>query len=302
MLWRWSHFGYAFPNTYYIKMGADHGLWKAKGFWYAASFYSRIAAPFAFLLVIALDRHNDRSTLRRIVPIGLGTAFFGVYLLTIWPIQGVAWRFIYPIVPAVLLAVVLHLREAPGSLLTFRTRVAPVALLVLSLAWILSPNRQVREEANERTPHDRIKVGRQLAGLQGTILLSESGAIPYYSKWRAVDLLGLNSEQITHRGLSCEYIGALNPDVIMFRPYSPRQWLTTLRSCMTAMGYVGVAAIHRQGDLYHYYFARSSSAIYDAVVVRLQNVEDVEYGDLRALLRGTGIGIAPTRAERSRGT
>ncbi|NOZ71870.1 MAG: hypothetical protein GXP38_08145, partial [Chloroflexi bacterium] len=86
-----------------------------------------------------------------------------------------------------------------------------------------------------------------------TIVASEAGWIPYFSRWRAVDPFGLTDEHIAHQGLSFDYLDTVQPDIIMYHdvtnPNPPRwtEMVTMLNNYAKARGYELVAIIERKG-------------------------------------------------------
>ena len=133
---------------------------------------------------------------------------------------------------------------------------------------------------------DRIIVGKRLAGLNGTMLVSESGALPYFSGWRALDTMGINSEEIAHGdGITARIIEKMNPDLIMlfeqygrYRPAIKRR--KVVNQYMIDHEFLAVASTRKSFEQYHFYVVRKDSALFDDIVDRLLNIENIEYGDL----------------------
>ena len=131
---------------------------------------------------------------------------------------------------------------------------------------------------------DREAIGKALAPLADkgyTIVASEAGWIPYFSRWRAIDPFGLNDEYVAHHGLSFEYLDQQQPDVIMYHQVKnphPQRWadmVALLRDYAKARGYVLAAVIERKGpeDL-HVYWVKPDNPDIDAL--------------LRAIAEGSG--------------
>jgi arabinofuranosyltransferase len=301
MLWRIDYFGYPFPNTFYIKVSTGQGIVKAAGIDYVRSFGDDILAPYLALLlglsVYRLRQNFAPESLLKLIPIIVGGMLFGFYLLTITPIQGVVWRFIFPILPALLLASIYYIVD----LLPQRAEVnrwLSVVMLFFFAAWTLRHMPLALFYRRAATQDDRAKVGRALAGLPGTMFTSESGALPYYSGWRAIDSLGINSEEIAHQGLSLQTLSALNPDLIVLSVDGRYSGAgnEVINQYMIDHGFVAVAAIHKALDLRHFYLARPDSPLFDAIVKRLLNVRDVQYGDLEELMDEARIPLVSGRS------
>ncbi len=113
---------------------------------------------------------------------------------------------------------------------------------------------------------DREVIGKDLAPFADkgyTVVASEAGWIPYFSRWRAIDSFGLNDEYITHHGLDEAYLDRQRPDVIMYHQVKdphPLRWaamVKLLEDYARSHGYIRAAVIQRKGpqDL-HVYWVR----------------------------------------------
>jgi hypothetical protein len=91
------------------------------------------------------------------------------------------------------------------------------------LVYLLEPRQTIRLRAWHRAygialEKAHVELGRWLrraAPPNATVALIDCGAIPYYSRLRTVDLLGLNDERIAHHGFSLDYFWARKPDIIV---------------------------------------------------------------------------------------
>jgi hypothetical protein len=145
----------------------------------------------------------------------------------------------------------------------------------------------------------RVQVGEHLAGLPGSMLVEDSGAIPYYSRWKTIDILGLVSAEIAHEGLSTGFLERLNPDVVCIyiehRNYSSAQSYgergRIITDFLRARKYVAVAVIYKSFDNWNYYFVRQESPIFAEAATRLRSVPGVTYGDLEAMMAGEGLPV-----------
>lgn len=307
MTWRFHYFGYLFPNSFYIKVAsgvanqqrATPGTYESS-LNYVASFVYQVLFPYLVLvlLLLLMQPQKVKDRLIQIAPICLGCLFFGLYLLTIVPIQGFLWRFVFPVYPSLLFAAIWYFGNERYEPLQLGNKSLSVILVSLFILWPLGQLPQTLYIKKFRTQFDRVVVGRSLAGIGGTMFVSESGALPYYSGWRAADLYGLTSEEIAHHGLSSKILERVNPDLIMLivggaydaeKEYGIRGAI--LDKYILDHGFVAVAAIYKSEDGYHYYFVRRSSALFDTIAQRLQNIEHLKYGDLHTLIPGKRIPI-----------
>ena len=213
----------------------------------------------------------------------VGGALFLGYVLGIQPIQGFLWRYCFPVLPA-LLAAALLLLEGPSDGPRPARRPALAALVVLLFAaWPLKDLPLALDIQENKAPLDRVLAGKALAGLDGTMFVTEAGALPLYSGWRSVDLLGLTSEEIAHDGLSMELLERLEPDLVMALgqkgPYRAVPKYELMTRYMAANGFELVDCVLKSEDRHHFYFARRSSPLFDEVVRRLRAVQGVVHRD-----------------------
>jgi hypothetical protein len=310
--WRWNYFGYPLPNTFYVKARPAAGFsqlegtgYEFQGLEYATSFAAYQLFPYVVLPVIALATQG-RVRLNRVVPaipILLGCLGLGAYALTIIPIQGFFWRFLFPMFPAFLLALIVCLSPSDDENIPFRSWPVGWVLVPLFAAWSLYQTPQGLFEKRFRSQESRVQVGMRLAGLDGTMLIEDSGAIPYYSGWRTADILGLVSAEITHQGLSRGFLERLNPDVICIyieqrafnsgRSYGERGRI--IMDFMLARDFVAVAVIHKTYNNWNYYFVRRGSPLFAEVVERLLTVPGVTYGELEKMMAGEAVPIYVSR-------
>lgn len=293
VLWRYLYFGHLFPNTYYVKANLQGGLPAAAGTSYLLGFLGKMALPYLVLGGFFAIRHRCRDTWIRAVPILAGLITFGYYITTIFPKQGLAWRFIFPVFPALLL-VVIHLASSRSEAARRRPYdphpIAATILVLLFAFWPLRGLESARGLAERRSPRDRIAVGRGLADLEGTLVTTESGALPYFSGWESVDLLGLNSEAIAHDGLSVDLLDRVNPDLVMTlcRVHNgicgpPGAHEIVLRY-LAERGFVAAVSMVKNRNNHHLYFIRRDSPIFEEIAGRLQGIEEVEYTDVKAIV------------------
>jgi hypothetical protein len=221
--WRWSYFGWPLPNTYYVKQSA--GLVDSLGFRTVRDFVLRVAGPYLVIaagLLVMRGRRGDRSPERIATWILLAAVgAFVAYGLTFFPLQGYLFRFQMPVYPVALLALVLAAGRPGDVALPVGRRVAAAAGAALAAALLVFPLNllgETRMQVRGRWQYDRKEVGLALARYRHdglSMLVTESGALPLYSGWRATDHLGLNDEDIAHHGVTLAHLRRLDPDLVM---------------------------------------------------------------------------------------
>ncbi len=288
VLWRYIYFGYLFPNTFYIKLYTGDRIFSIDGIIYIKDFLLEFSVPYLILIAVLLIRYHDRPKLVKIYPILIGCIIFGIYILTIKPLQGFMGRFIFPVYPAFLIGFLYYFAESDK--LKFKGKVIPIFLLMFFIFWNLKSLPYTFNQKRVRTQYDRAMAGKKLSGLPGRMFTTEAGALPYYSGWISLDSFGFNSEEIAHNGLSREILESLEPDLIMLGD-KPGKYdgdvsieYKIINQYMIDNEFVAVAAVQKYKGKYHYYFVRKNSDLFDEIVRRLLSIETIEYADMEELI------------------
>jgi hypothetical protein len=203
-LWRWHYFGLLLPLPFYVKSDTPRLL----GVLVLRSAIG-LAPPLAAACIALglalrramLERRNLVLFLSLIVPSSL-------FYLMLRLDQNFANRFfLYPLlVMAVLLAANFERARARLPLLGLATWV-----LVLGYFWINWAVIYTLEYAQPQV----VAVSRALRTMPGTMLVTESGAIPFYSEWTAYDAWGLNTPAFARQLIQPEDVRRLQPDLIV---------------------------------------------------------------------------------------
>ena len=226
-VWRFSYYGHLLPNTFYAKTEGDFTLYTVVDI---ARFIRRyIAVPLLGLLLLAgaetdalvptLRRwHKERRALLYV----LGGAVFCAAVVWVLAnahlIANFAHRFYVPLLPVAFVFLAfgwkLGFDALEPSRKTMPKRYAFVlsAFLLLVLYQSAFQMVKVREEiafADEQIilhedVHNAVgkELGAILAPQETVIVYVDAGAIPYFSKLRAIDFGNLNDELLATGGLS----------------------------------------------------------------------------------------------------
>ena len=205
--WKWLYYGELLPNTYQAKAG-DGVIWP-RGFAYLFIFFnSYLLWPFVLLIAFSAGRLAERAPLRAVPLLCMLGAHFA-YLVHIGG-DFMEFRMLVPILPVLytLIAWSLFCRVASVPLRT--------ALVMLLLAGALHhlvtfDTRRGIEAIARLTEHlhgpasDWVGVGRTLGRDLGStdtlVAVTPAGAIPYYSRLPALDMLGLTDRWVARNGL-----------------------------------------------------------------------------------------------------
>jgi len=190
--WRWSYFGWLLPNTFYAKVDG-HGAG-------VVTMVGLLRTYLPFLLVILLGwAAAPRSPVFR-----WGLAFLAAVVLpyaAFRPIMDFSGRFTYQSIPllAAMSAVALG-GLARRGVFDHVWRAIPVGLL---LAITLATANYLPTDYGYHLRHGHVALGKALAAAPvpvawRSLAVGDAGAIPYYSRWRAVDWAGLNDPAIAH--------------------------------------------------------------------------------------------------------
>jgi hypothetical protein len=233
-LWRWHYFGYLLPLPFYVKSDTH----RLAGILVLKSAINLAPPLLASCLVLAIALGRDILRRRNLLLFGelvLPSSFF---YMTMRLDQNYASRFfLYPLVVAAVLLAVNYGRYRPRRL---RVLLAGLGtwLVVLAYFWV---NWAVIYTLEYSQPHV-IAVSRDLSALpgRGSMIVSESGAIAYYSQWAAYDPWGLNTPAFAQHLIRPDDVAALHPDLVILHkesgptpcsvvspgdiPYTARNW------------------------------------------------------------------------------
>ncbi|MGC6416854.1 MAG: hypothetical protein ACON3Z_07040 [Bradymonadia bacterium] len=210
--WRWSYYGWPFPNTYYVKTGAQ-------GFWAPGARYllSWVNTHWLWVLpifwMLALRIAND--AIKRFLL--LSALITGVIVLHVTRVGGdfmALHRFYVPIMPLVACvaafgcyAIATHIPMAWK-----KSAIAVCVVVVFAAAVHIKRVDEFAMSDGSDQGVDRIgwlkkfhkqctAIGQWLAREaepDQSIAVTAAGIIPYYSKLYTVDVLGLNDEWVAH--------------------------------------------------------------------------------------------------------
>lgn len=217
-LFRWSYFGEALPNTYYLKLaGIPLEVRLVRGAWAFARFAAPLAPLFAAVGVAlaALLRRDRRAHL----PVAVVLAYFAY---SIW-VGGDAWEnagiganrfvaFVMPLVFVLFGAGValglgkLRVRSSSGRGLVAGAATLAALLLANHLGstedWrrFLVLKRPLHVEGHERFVRQTLRLREQgLVPPHARVAVVWSGIPAYFSDWQMVDLLGYNDPWVARQ-------------------------------------------------------------------------------------------------------
>jgi hypothetical protein len=268
-LWRRSYYGLAFPLPFYVKL-ATPGLlpgWPDVRGWLGGP-----ALHFSPLLVPAIFRPS-RS---------LAPAVMTLFALTLFFVlpqhqMGYDHRYLAPLDPTLgVLAGVglarLVARAAAWSVTAAHVGAAAAIVVAAGLEAVGARATIASEvdyghglaEAHERLGRDL----RTLGMPAGRLAISDAGAVPYFSRWWTLDLVGLNEATIATTGRrDPAWVLAQQPDVVVLasprsdrvEPWDWNTWEPALYDACVAAGFARVGLRRFADDYWLWVLARPDS-------------------------------------------
>ncbi|MEX2245317.1 MAG: hypothetical protein WEC75_01405 [Dehalococcoidia bacterium] len=235
--WRWTAYGWLFPNTFYAKVGTDADQFE-RGLRYLALFAQEYAAWLLLIVPVAIALTCIR---RRPAAYVLAMAVaWGAYVVYVGGDSLVRFRFFAPVLPLFYALVV-----ASAGALVQSVRIEPApprraveAAVALGLAGTaaftlyasIGGAEHLGIVGERHAVADRVEIGRWLRDNvpdDTVVAVIPAGAIPYESRLPTIDMLGISDEHIAHRdvqlgGLAAghekydsEYVLDQAPDIII---------------------------------------------------------------------------------------
>ncbi|UCB53308.1 MAG: hypothetical protein JSV10_04300 [Candidatus Zixiibacteriota bacterium] len=209
--WRWSYYGKAFPNTFYIKVAG--AAYFQQGFMYLINFVERFWMWFMVIPLLFLGKSMKLNANLRLVVLYFTSMIlvFSLYVVYVGGDFMDMFRFFVPILPFLFFLIqegfrgMYHYPQPFSSKKQRMSLIATEVLLVgLALFVLVSPSRETNQVWH-RKDIDSIglsrenvrlwsKVGlmfKEMAKPGETLSTSAAGAIPYYSGLYTIDELGL---------------------------------------------------------------------------------------------------------------
>lgn len=236
--WRYSYYGFLFPNTFYAKTGGglDHA---ARGLSYAKDYF---ISPGGWLFLFALV---PLVTLRRKWGLVLVVcAVWTAYVIVVGGDGLAMHRFFVPAIPLLFLLASAGVREAAHCLAGARGRRAEACLIAvvfaLGIGTTFYPSLSSRDkdfviEDRIRVQGNWVPIGKWLSSYArpgDSIAVTAAGALPYYSGLYTIDMLGINDVHIAHREMPAgragiaghekydmEYVLSKRPTYIFHYPF-----------------------------------------------------------------------------------
>ena len=268
-LWRRGYYGLTFPLPFYVKL-ATPGLlpgWPDVHDWLRGP-----PLHFGLLMVPLLVRPS-----RSLGPAVAATLVLIAFFVLPQHQMGYDHRYLAPLDPALAVFAGIGLARLVSWAHGVRPAVANVAaagMVVLSASLEAAGSRAVI--AGEAAYGDGLaqahaRLGRDLFALDlpaGRLVISDAGAVPYFSRWWTVDLVGLNDAAIATTGRrDPASVLAQRPDVVVLasprtdrvEPWDWNTWEPALYDACLEAGFVRVGLRRFADDYWLWVLAKPGS-------------------------------------------
>jgi hypothetical protein len=218
-LWRWHYFGNPLPIAFYVKGGGHLHL---DGLAASVRGVVKLGLPFlpVFLLGVFSSPRTRRETLFTLLPV---VGFTAIWVL-LTPEMEFEMRFQYALLPLILISWPGLLAKAWEDWQLPRWRSLSVgarhrarALLMVISAGILLRQFIAYKALGLRVDYCNLAIAQMLADYQQkgyALATNQSGLLPLYSHWRALDTWGLNDQAIAHGADLTDRLDNFRPQLI----------------------------------------------------------------------------------------
>jgi hypothetical protein len=208
-VWRWHYFGHLLPLPFYVKSDTTRVL----GFLVVKSAVSLVPPLVAACAILAIALRRVMLRPRNMLLFGTLIVPSTMFYMAMRLDQNYANRFfLYPlVVMGVLLAANFEsYRERAGRVLFAGLGVWVVLLGYFWVNWAVIYGVEYPQP-------EIVAAAKELADLpgRGTMIVTESGAIPFYSQWAAYDPWGLNTPAFALHLIQPDDVKKLGPDLVI---------------------------------------------------------------------------------------
>ena len=208
-MWRWHYFKHFLPLPFYVKSDTA----RVAGFLVVKSAIGLAPSLVAACILAVVALRKDLFLRRNLVFLATLLVPSSMFYMAMRLDQNYANRFFF--YPLIIVAVLIA-----GNYQSVRSR-APQVLLTGLAIWVLFLayfwiNWAVIYILEYRQPRV-LAVARELEQIpgRGTMVVTESGAIPFYSRWTAYDPWGLNTPEFATRLIRPGDVANLDPDLVI---------------------------------------------------------------------------------------
>ena len=285
-IWRAIYYGQLFPLPFYLKV-VHTGIFP--GLAYVTNLLRHHYLHVGIFVLLGLLKSN-----RKFLPLFASCISFTVFFCFTKPLMGYEYRFLFPIFPFVFIMAAMGisvLQELFRSFADTVPRTRLLSTLIFSTICLLIPVNIILTSRTKNLAKERrggglvnyykgldkahIALGKKLYTLRGNkhipvLAIGDAGAVPYYSKWRTIDIFGLNDAHIAISGEhDPEYVMSQHPDLVVLQSRdkdkmnirSSVQWSHDLYNRCMQKGMIKVATMEFSSKYYLWVMAIPGSPI-----------------------------------------
>jgi hypothetical protein len=203
--WRLSYYGYLLPNTFYTKVGSSSEQ-VVRGIMYLRDFLSPAFLLAAIALIPFLTLRWFR-VFRKLSMIPIVLVVYSAYIVAVGGDIMPAFRFFTPLLPLLCMVAGLALVSLPGP-----SRATSVFSLIVAIGVLAYNVHQIRHDnyIHYKIKIDQVAIRGREVGIwlrlnsrsNAVLATNTAGSIPFYSRLKTIDMLGLNDLHIAHRTIA----------------------------------------------------------------------------------------------------
>jgi len=243
-VWRWQFYGQLLPNTFYVKFG------NLTLGWIWTQHTALLLLPLLLLTLSLLLRRATR-------PMGALLVITVVVTYATYAVSGPTMDYLNRFADHAVPVLCLGAGLAVGML---GNRLVGALLGLVAVGWsavagVTAPDLPMAANYGPDLERSHVAIGKGLAESDvpeqaRTLAVSDAGAIPYYSGWESIDIIGLNDRAIAHGANPTDVVVAARPTVVVVTAHGPdpspvRYGLVFAKA---TAGYVRVAASEMRAD------------------------------------------------------
>ncbi len=203
-IWRYSYYGFFFPNTFYAKTGFDNQI--ARGLYYCFKFY-RESLAMGLLLIFPAYLIIKEYRSGKILYMLFLISGFTLYIILVGGDNLLVQRFFVPVMPLVFTLVMLGVNKFFNDFSIIKSmRLIIIIVIVSSSFFVILDSRSFPMYGVSRTlsHYENLKKAgiwlKENSAKGESVAVESAGIIPYYSELYSIDRLGLSDLHISHNG------------------------------------------------------------------------------------------------------
>jgi hypothetical protein len=194
--WRYNYYGFLLPNTFYAKVG-----WNINQVIRGLRYLVRFGIPSLMIFLPMIDPMGISAWFKKygkLAILPLVAVVYTIYIISVGGDSMPAFRFFTPIMP------IFCILSAMTIMLIDNKRIVTLMVLgtiVYSIVLLNSPHITPHIEGNRTAEYGK-EVGQWLSeniSSDAVIATNTAGSVPYYSRLRVIDMLGITDLHIAHR-------------------------------------------------------------------------------------------------------